>query len=385
MNIERLKTAFANYKESSLFGRYIHLEHIEPLLKSLSDTIEVTVIGRSENNAPIYMTRLGNGKKKLLYWSQMHGNESTTTKAVFDFINTLIAADNEISSTVLENCSLYIIPILNPDGAKAYTRLNYNSVDLNRDAQDLTQKESVVLKKVIDELQPDFAFNLHGQRTIFSAGETNASAIVSFLSAAGDQERSISPSRKIAMEVIAEMNTILQQCIPDSVGRYDDGFNINCTGDTMEFRGIPTVLFEAGHYPTDYDREKTRALIYYSLISSALYLASNTVTGDQFEAYFTIPENEKCFYDIIIREVLLEGEIVDIGVQYEEKLIENEVKFIPKVAEIGNLEKKFGHREIFGKKRAIRYYNDVVEIVREVVLPKITLDFEIFSLELSKS
>ena len=50
---------------------------------------------------------------------------------------------------ILKACTLYIIPILNPDGAKAYTRLNANEVDLNRDAQDLSQPESKVLRAVL--------------------------------------------------------------------------------------------------------------------------------------------------------------------------------------------------------------------------------------------
>ena len=77
-------------------------------------------------------------------WSQMHGNESTTTKALFDVFNTLIS-NNPIIKHILNACTLYIIPILNPDGAEAYTRVNANAVDLNRDAQELisTRKQGV--------------------------------------------------------------------------------------------------------------------------------------------------------------------------------------------------------------------------------------------------
>ena len=80
-------------------------------------------------------------------WSQMHGNETTTTKALIDCFN-LFESNNEFSNTILNSCTLYIIPILNPDGAEKYTRFNSNSVDLNRDAQNLSQAESKVLNKV---------------------------------------------------------------------------------------------------------------------------------------------------------------------------------------------------------------------------------------------
>ncbi len=384
MDHNTLHHYFTKYKEPLLYGRYIHLDHITPLLNKLDDKIEVTQIGVSENNAPIHLLKIGTGVKKLLLWSQMHGNESTTTKAVFDFLNLLNDSKNDLANSLLQGCTLFIVPILSPDGAKAYTRLNYNDVDLNRDAQNLTQKESVLLNGLIKDIQPDFAFNLHGQRTIFSAGETNQPATVSFLSPAGNKERSISSSRKKAMQVIAEMNQILQQCIPGQVGRYDDGFNINCVGDTLEYMGIPTILFEAGHYPQDYDREKTREYIFYALITSIQYITTTVITGEDYKDYFLIPENGKCFYDIIIRDVILNGNSVDIAVQFTEELYENNVRFVPKVVKIEDLRKFYGHREIIGKKRAIRNENVTVEIVPEEVLLKFYLNSELFSIELAK-
>ncbi|WP_103864723.1 M14 family zinc carboxypeptidase [Aquimarina sp. I32.4] len=378
MDITILQNWFTNYKESSLSGRYITQDQLIPLLAQLSSKAKIKKIGFSENNAPIHLITIGNGPKKLLFWSQMHGNESTTTKAVFDVLNLLTDSSNELTEQVLKECTLYIIPILSPDGAKAYTRLNYNDVDLNRDAQEKTQKESAVFFNLYTEIKPDYAFNLHGQRTIFSAGETNNSATVSFLSPAGDNNRSITRSRKIAMEIIVEMNSVLQKCIPNKIGRYDDSFNLNCVGDTLVSLEIPTILFEAGHVPDDYDREITREYIFYSLVTSIKYISDTDVTGEGYEGYFLIPENKKCFYDIIIRDVILEGENVDIAVQYKEILIENNVKFAPRVAEIGDLQKFYGHKEIIGKKRTIYNENVTVEIVPEAELLNFYLNSELF-------
>ncbi len=385
MDLVTLQNWFVRYKESSLSGRYINTDHIAPLLNISARKIDVKQIGVSENNADIHLITLGSGSKKLLFWSQMHGNESTTTKAVFDLLNLLKDPDNDLAKSILKECTLFIVPILSPDGAKAYTRLNYNKVDLNRDAQNLTQRESNVLHELIYKIKPDYGFNLHGQRTIFSAGDTNKPATISFLSPAGDEERSITVSRKIAMEIIARMNTVLQQCIPGQVGRYDDGFNINCVGDTLVHIGIPTILFEAGHYPKDYNREITREYIFYSLITSIQYIAQNDVTGAGYQDYFLIPENGKCFYDIIIRDVVLDGKNVDIAVQYTEELAKNDVKFVPKIVKIDNLQKFYGHREIIGKKRTIRNEIVTVEIVPEVELLKFRLDSELFSIEQVKT
>ena len=385
MNSQHLSDLFSEYKEESLSGRYITSDLIQPLIDQYSKLLDIQQIGMSENDLPIYLIKLGTGSKTLVYWSQMHGNESTTTKAVFDFLKLLTNHKADFVAKILEECTLYIIPILNPDGAKAYTRLNYHNIDLNRDAQDLSQKESLVLDKVLRQYKPDFAFNLHGQRTIFSAGLVNKPATVSFLSPAAAQNRNITESRKKAMDVIVYMNKVLQKFIPGQVGRYDDGFNLNCVGDTLSSRNIPVILFEAGHYPKDYEREEARKFIFYSLISSAYYIATEKITGNLYDEYFEIPENEKLFYDIIIRDVILDEKNVDIAIQYEEILEENVIKFLPKVVKIDNLKKFYAHREIIGKKRSILNENVRNQIVPEAILLNFRLDTELFSTELVKS
>lgn len=345
MEIEHINKLFLKHKETSLFHRYITNKHIEPLLGILSKKVAIETIGTSVLNKPIYGLKVGQGSKRILMWSQMHGNESTTTKALFDLLNTLLDDESDCGH-ILDACTLYIIPILNPDGAEAYTRVNANLVDLNRDAQNLTQPESVVLKSAFDSFEPHFCYNLHGQRTIFSAGKKNKSATVSFLAPAQDDACTITSNRKIAMEVIAKMNDALQGIIPNQVGVYDDAFNLNCVGDTFQSKNVPTILFEAGHYEHDYEREKTRELIYMSYIESLNYIASTEVSGDKYESYLKIPENEKWFLDVVIRNTVFKGESMDIGIQYQEILANDVIQFIPKVVKIEQLNDFFGHKEI---------------------------------------
>ncbi|WP_067148325.1 M14 family zinc carboxypeptidase [Pseudotamlana agarivorans] len=371
MNIQAIKSLFLNNKETALYGRYITNKDIEPLLNNLPETASVKVIGHSVQDRPIYGIKTGHGKKRILLWSQMHGNESTTTKALFDLLNTLLKDESDLNH-LLEACTLYIIPILNPDGAKAYTRINANEVDLNRDAQNLTQPESQVLRTIFNDFKPHFCYNLHGQRTIFSAGKVNKSATVSFLSPAQDKDCTITPNRKVSMEVIAVMNAMLQQEIPDQVGVYDDAFNINCVGDTFQSENVPTILFEAGHFHEDYQREKTRELIYMSYITSLDYISKNPVDGLVYDSYLSIPENEKLFLDIIIRNALIEGETVDVGIQFEERLINENLEFIPKIVKIENLEGIFGHKEIEAHGNEVLNENgESLEIDSENVLVRI--------------
>tara|TARA_R110002049_G_C9177204_1_gene562907 strand:+ start:14809 stop:15954 length:1146 start_codon:yes stop_codon:yes gene_type:complete len=345
MKTSAIRSLFLEHREPQLSHRYITNNHILPLLEKLDAKFKIEVIGTSVLNDSIYGVKFGKGEKRILMWSQMHGNESTTTKAIFDLFNTFTSENSEINK-ILEICTIYVIPILNPDGAKAYTRINANEVDLNRDAQLRSQPESKVLRAVFEAFSPHFCYNLHGQRTIFSAGKTNKPATVSFLSPAQDAACTVTTNRKISMEIIGVMNAALQELIPNQVGVYDDAFNLNCVGDTFQSENVPTILFEAGHFPDDYARDKTREYIYTSMLVSLFYIVNNAIDGGKYESYLTIPENDKCFYDIIIRNAKVENQLVDIAILYKEKLVGNDIAFCPVIEKIETLKGFYGHQEI---------------------------------------
>ncbi|MGB1313996.1 MAG: M14 family metallopeptidase [Bizionia paragorgiae] len=371
MEIDCIKSLFFKHKEKVLFGRYINNKHIEPLLKRLSEKFKVSVIGRSVNTQNIYSITVGQGPVKILMWSQMHGNESTTTKALFDLIN-LLESDSEESRRLLNHFTLVIIPILNPDGAEVYTRLNANLVDLNRDAQQQSQPESRALRLCFNEFKPDFCFNLHGQRTIFSAGPYNKVATLSFLSPAQDEERSITATRAKAMAVIGKMAESLQSELDGQIGVYDDSFNINCVGDTFQSLNVPTILFEAGHYHNDYEREEVRRFVFQSYLLALNAIITPEDTNKAVESYLKIPQNEKRFFDVLIKNVLIEDDIKDIAIQFEEQLVDGAVTFVPKIVKIEKTITEYGHRTIMGDNKSVVSTNysslQVGDIVNSLII-----------------
>ncbi|WP_309614332.1 M14 family metallopeptidase [Flavobacterium sp.] len=336
------------YKEESIFGRYITLEHIEPLILKH----QAKIIGQSVLGKPIYKLQFGTGKIKILMWSQMHGNEATTTKALFDFINFLHSNTKE-SNAVLDNFTFCMLPMLNPDGAKLYTRENANEIDLNRDAQNLSQPESVVLRKTFEKFQPYYCYNLHDQRTIYGAGDNGDSATVSFLAPAFNENRDINEVRIKAMNVIVAMNTTLQQFIPNQVGRFDDSFNLNCVGDTFQYLNVPTLLFEAGHFANDYEREITRKYIFIALVSGIKFLHENDIVLNEIGDYLKIPQNKVVFYDFVYKNVKINYDsnkkIINFAAQFKEVLNNEKVTFEAEIAQVDNLENYFGHVEIDAK------------------------------------
>ncbi|PHS64150.1 MAG: peptidase M14 [Flavobacterium sp.] len=369
----KIEAWYSENFESDLSGRYITLNHINPLLKKYKNNFEISILGTSELGKNISLIKIGSGKKRILAWSQMHGNESTTTKSIFDFLKFISQKEvlqDEISN-FLKNNTLFLVPMLNPDGAASYTRNNGNLVDLNRDAQDLSQKESKLLMNLFNSIQPDLCLNLHGQRTIFGLNTGNP-ATVSFLSPASNKEREVTPSRKIAMSLIVIMNADLQKYIPNQIGRYDDSFNSNCFGDYFQMKEVPVILFEAGHFKEDYQREKTRKYIFYSLLS-VLGIGNSVKDQGNYKDYFSIPENQKNYKDIIIRNVRIKScnGIVSIAIQFSEKLIEGKIKLIPLIDEVGDLDHYFAHKEIVGKGNVVLVNSqeevEIGTIVSEIV------------------
>jgi Zinc carboxypeptidase len=339
---------FLQFKEQSIQGRYLTLEMILPILKRHNTNNQLKHVGNSVQQKPIYTYQIGTGKTKIFLWSQMHGNESTTTKALLDFIN-FLNSDTELAKMLLEDFTFLAIPILNPDGAELYTRENANKVDLNRDSQDLTQPESNTLRGVFELFQPDYCFNLHDQRTIFGVADTGKPATVSFLAPSYNEARDINTTRLKAINVITNINKVLQNYIPGQVGRFDDSFNINCIGDTFQFLGVPTILFEAGHFADDYQREETRKYIFISLLASFTTLFENDVVGNEINQYLNIPQNKVVFYDFIYKNIKINYDgneiITNFAVQYKEELIDGNVKFNAYIAAIDNLDSYFGHYE----------------------------------------
>jgi Zinc carboxypeptidase len=344
MNINNV---YRNCFESRLSGRYISLKHLDPILQEFQKTHISEVLGTSEKGNPIHVIRIGKGLKKVLAWSQMHGNESTTTKSLIDFIQFLLQKKycQEEIAHFLSEYTLVAIPLLNPDGAELYTRENLNRIDLNRDAKKLAQKESRLLRSLFLQEKPTLCLNLHDQRTIYSVGENDDPATLSFLAPAANLEKDVTSSRESAMLEIARLNSYLQTIIPNQIGRYDDSYNENCVGDSFQSSGVATLLFEAGHSPGDYQREKTRALIFQAFLVLFRLIPLPEVQHT-LEDYFAIPENQKNCRDIILRNTYVSGQKQDISIQYKEMLTSGTIDFVPYVDEIGNLSNLKGHKEI---------------------------------------
>ena len=340
------------------------MNRIEELKKN--KLFEVSIATKSTEGRDIYLIKCGTGKTKIMLWSQMHGDEPTATMAIADIFNFL--EDKKDSSTrkinpildnlreeLLKKCTFYFVPMLNPDGAEAWTRHTTLGIDMNRDALALQTPEGQLLKQLIFDLKPDFGFNLHDKNRRYSAGQSGNLATMSFLATAYNQTEDINATRKRAMQVIVGMNQAVQTYIPNAVGRWVSDFEPRAFGDNIQKWGTTLILIESGGYKNDPEKQYIRKLNFVSLLTGLQMIANKSYRKQSVKEYEQLPLNSRAIYDLIIRNVTIKkGESIykaDLAINRNERAVTGKDYFTTSsiIEEIGDMSVFFGTDEIEAK------------------------------------
>lgn len=357
-------TQYHKYYVDQIKTRRFDIDDYHRILDSLvrqdTNLFSSEVIGESFKKRKIKLIRYGKGETKILMWSQMHGDESTASLALLDFINFLIKEKN-YSEYLTNKISLYIIPILNPDGTHSFERRNYQEIDINRDALRLQTPEGRILKSIRDSLQPDFAFNLHDQYSNNSVGKTGRPAAIALLAPAFDYEKSINEVRKKSLQLCVEIKETIERFYPGVVARYDDEFEPRAFGDNFQKWGSSTILIESGGYFNDFEKQEIRKMNFIAFVKSVYSIADKNYEQFQAEKFFDIPENERTFFDLLIKNVIVTKDsvdyLVDIGISYTEKFDSLRNRYIKNynVVDIGDLSTFFAFDTLDAKDLRIEF------------------------------
>lgn len=351
-----LYIAYDLFREKTLSNRRFKQTSVNTLIdkRAGNPAYEIKKVGESFEGRPIHYLKTGTGPRKILLWSQMHGDEATATMACFDILNFLEAKDDEfdeIRKLILSETTLYFVPMLNPDGAERFQRRNAQNIDINRDALQLQAPESRILKELQQTLQPEFGFNLHDKNPRYSVGNTSKLATISFLATAYDQERNVNTVREKAIQVIAGMNRMLQNYIPDAVGRWNEDFEPRAFGDNIQKWGTTLILIESGGYVGDPEKQYIRKLNFMSILTALNSIADNSFVQEGREDYYKLPENSRYIFDFLIRNATIneEGKTyqTDLGIDRSEVNYDNDTKFFyqSKIEDYGDLSIYFGSEE----------------------------------------
>jgi len=342
-----LYNSYEDFREPSLNCRKIKHANIKPLIEKLQHNSKFVVqkLGKSVEKRELYLLKIGTGSTKVFLWSQMHGDESTATMALFDIFNFFSANDylNEAREKILREMTIYFLPMVNPDGAELFQRRNIWGIDLNRDASRLVSPEAEILMNTFDSLKADFGFNLHDQSTRYSVGNNYKQATISFLAPAYNVQKEMNAKREKATKLIGVMNQVLQQFIPGHVAKYSDEYEPRAFGDTFQKKGTSTILIESGGWKDDTEKQFIRKINFIAMLSAFFSIAEKSYTEISTGNYESIPFNDKYLFDLLIKNVSLEVKgkniLVDIGINKKEQTAESEEKFgiLSAIEDLGDL------------------------------------------------
>lgn len=353
-----LSNAFETYREPTITHRRFKHADIEPLIlkRQGGAVFEVTQLGVSVLKSPIYQLRYGTGPKKVMLWSQMHGNEPTATMALMDMFNFLEARGDGMDSVrelLREQTSLYFIPMLNPDGADVYTRRNAMDVDLNRDARAGATVEGRLLIEAAKTVQPNYGFNLHDMNIYYNVPGTPNPVTIALLAPAYNAERDINEVRGNAMRIAAGMNRILQGYVPDGVAQYDDTYTPRGFGDNFQSWGASTVLIESGGYKGDPEKQFIRKLNFIIILNALIEIAQGSYMQYDISEYEAIPFSDSKLSDVLLRNVGASRDSVDykidLSINRDEQTEGSDYYVRSRITDIGDLKENYGYDELNGE------------------------------------
>ncbi|CAN5824938.1 hypothetical protein BH23GEM9_BH23GEM9_24770 [soil metagenome] len=259
-------------------------------------------VGRSAGGSPIRLVRFGNGPVRVLLWSQMHGDETTASRALTDIFNYIATRpDDHRVRLWAEQLTIAAVPMLNPDGADEHRRRGLHGVDINRDARLLATPEGRTLKAMQERLQPHYGFNLHDQNPRSRVGSTDRIAAMALLAPAPDAGPTQTPSFVNAQRLTAHIAGALAPLVGDHLARYDDSYNARAFGDGMQSWGVSTVLIETGSWHGDESKQYLRRANFVALVSALDAIAAGTHEGADIALYASLPQNGRAVNDLVIR------------------------------------------------------------------------------------
>jgi len=322
---------------------------VESIVKKLSaesaDRLTFEKFDESLEGRPIYLITLGTGPRRVLLWSQMHGDEPTLTSVMLDLFSYLLQKPAApMADEILSGCTLLFVPMLNPDGAEAVTRYNAQGIDINRDWRRQVTPEGRALLRAAKTLNAQFGFNLHNQNARTTVGRPPKPAAISVLAPAPDATRKVSPSMHSAKQMCTCFVEAVRPYAEGMISRYDDTHEPRAFGDGIQSLGIATMLVEAGGLP-EADPEPMTRLHFHGMLNTLYAIATDKYRAADVQIYEDLPEsNSTRANDLLITKAnVLDAKVpkpftadIVIDQSSSERLAESQVRD-GKIIDIGDV------------------------------------------------
>lgn len=279
-------------------------------------------IGSSAEGRPLYAVRFGRGPVPVLLWSQMHGDESTHTMGLADLLAYFARESDEQRVRLLhDRLTVVAIPMLNPDGAERFRRLNAQGIDVNRDARSCLSPEMRALRGVHEQLRPAFALNLHDQDPRKRVGESDRLTALALLANPFDESLGDNDVRIRAKRLGGVIARAVRPLIGGHVSRFPEEFNPQGSGELMAAAGTSSLLLECGGWKDDPEKQFLRKVSFVALLSALQAIADESYADVPLNEYDSLAEDDTSVVDVILRGGTvvvpgLEPYRADVGIEF---------------------------------------------------------------------
>lgn len=281
--------------------RFNHERYWDAVFPYVTGSVTSSVEGHSAEGREIHRLTFGTGPVTVLLWSQMHGNESTASMALADMVRFFAERpDHTTAQAISTGATVHLIPMLNPDGAERFQRRNAQGIDVNRDARRLETPEGQLLKRVRDQLDPEFGFNLHDQDARIRVGDTDAGVAIALLAPAFNEARDVDEKRRRAMKVASLLVQAMEPLVGGHMAKYDDSFNPRAFGDLIGAWGSSTILIESGGWRDDPQKQHLRRTNFVGILAALEAIATGAYAGHDVAVYESLAFNGRRVPDLLV-------------------------------------------------------------------------------------
>ena len=132
--------------------------------------VSYSSLGKSLDGQDIDCLTMGEGPLNVWLYARQHPGETMAEWWMEGALEKLTDVDDPVTRVLLQECTLRIVPNVNPDGSRrGHLRTNAAGVNLNREWHAPSAEKSpevLAVRNAMDETGVDFAMDIHGDEAI---------------------------------------------------------------------------------------------------------------------------------------------------------------------------------------------------------------------------